>query len=230
MTEDAEPTLGAAHATLREQVTDHLRAQIASGTIRPDTRLVEQELADRLGVSRVPVREALRKLETEGLVSRLPRRGVVVSSMTRADLDNLFDVREALEVQAARLATQRARPEELEELAEVVRRANEALSQDDTEAFVEMNDRFHDLVIAMAHNPVLRQVLEPLQGRLRWILRQNRNPELVCREHEDLCEAIASGKPARAVKVATTHVRTSREMAVSTLFLHEQDAASGRAG
>lgn len=218
MSENAEPLLGSLHSSLAEQVARHIRGEIVSGTLRPDSRLVEQDLADRLGVSRVPVREALRRLETEGFITRLPRRGVVVASMTQEDLDDLFDVREVLEVQAVRLATQRARPEEIQELGDIVARCRVALEEGDSEEFAALNGAFHDLIIEMAHNRVLSSLLAPLHGRLQWILRQNDDPELVCREHEQLFEAIAGGKIRPAVKSATEHVRTSRELATTILF------------
>lgn len=223
----ADAMIGALHSSLAEQVAQRIRGQIADGSLRPDTRLVEQDLADSLGVSRVPVREALRRLETEGFVTRLPRRGVVVASMTRTDVEDLFDVREALEVQAVRLATRRATPEEVAELGAVVARGRDALERGDLTEVAAMNGLFHDLVVQMAHNRVLSSMMEPLHGRLQWILRQNDDPDLVCREHEELQRAIADGKVRHAATCATEHVRTSRALALSLLFRGDGETPAG---
>ena len=203
---------------LRDQVTDHIRSQIVSGDFEPGARLIERELAEQLGVSRVPVREALRRLESEGFVTVVPRRGVVVRPLTRDDLEDLFDVREALEVQAVRLATRRGSAEELAELERAVAEGVEALALGDQPRIEASNKAFHDIVVQMAHNELLTGLLEPLQGRLSWLLRQNADPALLCREHEQMYAAIAARRVAPAGRLAAQHVHTSRALAMSLLF------------
>jgi len=212
------PPLGQLHAPLTDQVTDQIRAEIIEGSLPPASRLVERDLAARLAVSRVPVREALQRLETEGFVTRLPRRGVVVSTVTEQDLRNIFDVREGLEVQAVRLAAQRATAQQVEHMQQALARARRALSAGDIPTFNAMNEAFHDLVTAAAQNPVLTAVLEPLQGRLHWLLRQNDEPDLMRREHEAMLAAIKKRDVERAATLAAKHVQTSRTLATEVLF------------
>ena len=120
--------LGMLHIPLRDQVRDELRRRIADGRLQPGSKMVERELAEEFGVSRVPVREALRTLETEGFVQVVPRKGVVVRHLSRRDVEELFDVREALEFLATRLATEKATNEELAALRHILAEGEEALA------------------------------------------------------------------------------------------------------
>ncbi|MBO9521541.1 MAG: GntR family transcriptional regulator [Nocardioidaceae bacterium] len=213
--------LGSAHRPLREQVADVLRERIISGELNPGARLVERTLADQLGVSRVPVRDALNLLKGEGFVTEVPRKGVVVTELSRHDAVELFDVREALEVLAVRLATARATREELDELGEVMAEAATALRAEDVSALGRCNQAFHDRITAIAHNDLLASMLEPLEGRLHWLLRQNDQPELLHREHVALYRAIASGDAEKAESLALAHVRTSRRICLDLLYADE---------
>lgn len=211
-------TRDAGGATLRDQVADRLRSQIGAGALAPGARLVERELAQELGVSRVPVREALRRLESEGLVTVQPRRGVVVRSLTPGDLEDLFDVRLALEAQAARLAALRADADQVAALDQIVSQSRRAMREGDRAALAVANTAFHDAVVEAAHNPLLSSMLEPLQGRLRWLFQQNDDPSLLCREHEQILDAIAARRVDDAGRLAIAHVRTSRDLAFRLLF------------
>ena len=211
------PTIGAAHLPLRDQVRNLLRDRIVAGELAPGTRIIEREVAAEFGVSRIPIREGLRALESEGFVSVVPRRGLVVSSLSRHDLDELFDVREALEVLSVRRATERAQPEELDTLRSVLEQARTALEESDRARTGRCNQQFHDTIILMAHNDLLAGILKPLEGRLHWLLRQNEDPERLYQEHEQIYMAIASGDPEAAARVALAHVVTSREICLELL-------------
>lgn len=212
------PPLGVTHAPLRDRVTDELRRMIVEGAYQPGTRLVELELAEHFGVSRVPVREALRRLESEGFVTVLPRRGALVRAMERADLEELFEVREALEVQAIRLATARATPEDLGALEHTILDAERALGRKGRRHLDDANQAFHDVIVEMAHNSLLSSLLEPLQGRLHWMLRQHENPEAYLHEHRGIYEAIAAGQVEEAGRLGLAHVHTSRRLIMGQLF------------
>lgn len=215
---DLLPALGSAHRSLRDQVADVVRERIVGGDLPPGTRLVERVLAEGLGVSRVPVRDALNLLKGEGFVTQEPRRGVVVARLLRKDIEELFDVRLALEVLAVRLATERATPDELKALKKALSRSAKALKANDTATLGHTNQAFHDAITAMAHNDLLISLLEPLEGRLHWLLRQNNNPRPLHREHVALYESIASGDSDLAGRVAAQHVRTSRELCLQRLY------------
>lgn len=205
---------------LRDRVRDALRTRIGEGLLRPGDRLFEQDLATEFGVSRVPVREAIRMLQSEGLVDVLPRRrGVFVRSLDRRQVEELFDVREALECLAAQLAAQQSLGEEaVDRLGEQTRRARAAFDESDVETMSTANAGFHDELVALSGNELLATLLEPLHGRLQWLFRLNLEPERVCEEHEELHGAITAGDAERSVEVARRHVRSSRRMVLDRML------------
>ncbi|MCZ2403688.1 GntR family transcriptional regulator [Paenarthrobacter sp. Z7-10] len=207
---------------LREIVRDKIRQRIYSGQYAPGGRLIERDLADEFDVSRLPVREALRMLREEGLVAERSTRGLVVRELTRADVEELFDVREALEAMSCRLAAQRATDTDLLALKRLLEEAKDATGRQDAGAAREANGRFHDEIPRMAHNELLRNILEPLHGRLQWLFRQTDDLELLCSEHEQLLDAIASGDTELAARAAEQHVRSSRHRTLHALFQQAQ--------
>lgn len=214
-----EPGAGS-RPPLRDQVHDTLHARISDGRLRPGERLFEQDIAAELGISRVPVREAIRMLQSEGLVEVQPRRrGVFVRSLGRRQVEELFDVREALEVLAARLAAERAHSDAVTRMGKLAAEAREAWESDDVETMSRANSAFHDELVLLSDNELLASMLEPLQGRLAWLYRLNREPGRVCTEHEELHAAIAEGNAERAAEVAQRHVRSSRIMVLDRIIL-----------
>jgi DNA-binding GntR family transcriptional regulator len=203
---------------IRERVLSSLRQEIIAGRLLPGDRLVERELAERFGVSRVPVREAIRALVAEGFVHFETPRRTVVRRLTPNDVKELFELREALEVYAAGLAAARATPQDLAEVEELLDQAAGATEAGDAETITDVNSRLHDRIVAMARNGLLIEALEPVAGRLRWMTRRNEEwPQLLV-EHRELYEAIASGDPERARAHALAHVRTNYESTVRQLF------------
>jgi DNA-binding GntR family transcriptional regulator len=205
-------------AAVRERVRLQLRERIVSGLLPPGARLVERELAQELGVSRVPVREAIRTLTAEGFVVASSPRRVVVKELTPKDVDELFELREALEVFAAGLAAERATPQGLLELEQLLAQAARATGERAAETITELNTRFHDRILALADNQLLAAALEPLEGRLRWLTRQNDHWDELLDEHRRLLAAIASGDPAQARAQALEHVRINRRVTRELLF------------
>jgi DNA-binding GntR family transcriptional regulator len=203
---------------VRERVLAALREDIIAGRLRPGDRLVERELAERFGVSRVPVREAIRALVAEGFVHFETPRRTLVRRLTPADVKELFELREALEVYAAGLAASRATDEALAELRELLRSAARATEAGDAEAITDINTRFHDRILATAGNSLLISVMEPVDGRLRWLTRQNEEWPQLLTEHRELYDAIASGDPDRARAHALRHVQANYRSTVRHLF------------
>ena len=218
--------LGMLHIPLRDRVRDELRRRIADGRLQPGSKMVERELAEEFGVSRVPVREALRTLETEGFVQVVPRKGVVVRHLSRRDVEELFDVREALEFLATRLATEKATNEELATLRHVLADGEAALARGDAAGAQESNEAFHDSIVRFAHNDLLAGLLEPLQGRLHWLFRQNEDVAELLHEHEGLFAAMASRDSEHAATLALEHVRVNRQIALRILFGAGDDEAA----
>ncbi|TGN79580.1 GntR family transcriptional regulator [Streptomyces bauhiniae] len=211
--------------SVRERVLAALRQDIIAGRLGPGDRLVERELADRYGVSRVPVREAIRALVGEGFVLFESARRAVVRRLTPDDVRELFELREALEVYAAGLAASRATPEALEELRALLTEAATATEAGEAEVITDVNTRFHDRILAMAGNGLLISVMEPVDGRLRWLTRRNAEWPQLLTEHHDLYDAIASGDPNRARAHALAHVRANYRSTVRHLFGEESAEA-----
>lgn len=200
---------------LGEQVRRALQSRIAEGRLQPEDRIYEQELAAEFGISRVPVREAIRRLQGDGLVEiRDRRRGVFVRALGRRQAEELFDVRESLEGLAAGLAAERGSPEAIARAGALVAEARRSLQAGDLGVMAEANSAFHDQLVALADHELLASVLEPLHGRLAYLFRLNQEPERVCTEHEQLHAAIAAGDAARATELARQHVLSSRRMVI----------------
>lgn len=201
---DTRPPLAEA-----ERVTRQLRDQIVDGDRPPGSRLVERELAAALGVSRVPVREALQTLAAEGLVTPRPRSWAVVRTFTDADLLDLVEVRSAIEVLTVRLAAERRTPHQLRALTDALGRETRAAHDGDaTEARRAAAD-FHEVVSTMAGNTVLDEISALTSSRMRWMLGQHDDLGAMAAEHAALLDAISDGDVERADALARDHLQTS---------------------
>jgi len=187
---------------------DQLLAAIDSGELPPGSRLRESQLAERFGISRTPVREALRRLEAQGLVAHEPHRGVVVAQLDYDQLGELYAVREVLEGTAARLAARHASPEEIEILRDLA--ATHAAMVDDPQALAEANKRFHRQINRACHNRYLNAMLENMRVNLALLsgttftLAERRR--VVAEEHAGIVEAIAEGDEEKAETLARRHI------------------------
>jgi DNA-binding GntR family transcriptional regulator len=197
-----------------------LRAAIQEGSIQPGERLREVELAERLGVSRTPVREALKRLEAEGLVALAPRRGLVVAQLDQQQVHELYALREVLEGAAAAFAARHASEYEIEALQDLVRRHEEAGRS--TEQLVEINRHFHQTIYRAARNRYLLEALSSLQGSLA-LLRETTysaagRPAAALGEHREIARAIRWRDAASAEEVARRHIRNAEQARLALLF------------
>ena len=205
-------TIGRAHQPLRSMVRDEVRRLVITGELAPGTRIVEDRLAERLGVSRNPVREALQALAGEGFVDLLPRRGAVVAQVTAEEAEDLFDVRGALEPLAARLAARHADAAGVERLGAVLALARQATDDGDLDLLASYNTDFHSTVVDLSRNDYLGMLVAPMARRVQWVFRTNaatRAPHSWT-EHEELLHAIAVGDEDYAEAVARAHVAAAR--------------------
>ncbi|WP_372346259.1 GntR family transcriptional regulator [Streptomyces sp. KL116D] len=207
----AQPA-GAARGSLRDRAYDTLRRRILEAELQPGERLVERDLAAELDVSRIPLREALRRLEADGLVLLVPHRGALVAPFTPADVRDLFDVRESLESLAARLAAERSDAAGLARLRARLDAARAATRDQDRAAIAAANAGFHTDIVELAANPLLTSMMRPLEARTHWLFRltAQRDPARQCAEHEELYAAIAAGDADRAAALALDHVSDGR--------------------
>ncbi|MFB9434933.1 GntR family transcriptional regulator [Streptomyces showdoensis] len=203
---------------LRDQVCEGLRDRIITGRLKPGDRLVERDVAEDFGVSRVPVREAIRILIGEGFLQTVSQRRIVVRELTRQDVENLFDMREALEVLAVRRASERRTLAELDVLARLLARARAATDSGGPEELSRANAAFHGQIVRMSRNELLVTALESLEGRLRWLFQQVDDPGPLWEEHRLLYEAVAAADADAAAEHALHHVRHYRAVAMRLLF------------
>lgn len=151
---------------LGRQVYERLKKAIVSGDIRPGSRVVESRLGLALGISRTPVREALHKLEREGLLERGAAGGFFVSDLARSDIEETFGIRTVLESYAARLAAIHHVPDDLEPLEEKVSQYQRCLERGETEALLAINTEFHDMLYALSRSPRLIKMIEDLKDQI----------------------------------------------------------------
>jgi DNA-binding GntR family transcriptional regulator len=203
--------LGQEHKPLRTLVLDELREQIISGELEQGSRIVEDQVARELGVSRNPVREALRVLEAEGLVEMNARRGAAVAAVSDSDVEHVFEMREAFESFAARLAARRVTPAARQILAAELAEATAAVRGGNPAALTHHNTRFHATVYQLGDNKYLLHVMEVIGGRIEWIFRQNavsRGPGSL-EEHAAIVQAISDGDEDLAASLAAQHVQAA---------------------
>jgi DNA-binding GntR family transcriptional regulator len=204
--------------SLADVARDHIRQRITSGALPPGTRLKERDLTEELGISRIPIREALRELVNEGFVSILPRRGATVTALEPDDLREIVEVREALESHVAALAVRHGSDAEVAALEGIVARAELAQRQGDSEAVNGANQAFHDALMSMSHNTLVVGMLQPLSSRINWLLRQHADDLQICEEHSAIAAAVAARDAEAARQLAAEHVLTSRRLAYDVLF------------
>jgi len=210
-------TIGADHIALREQVLAELRRRIVDGEYHEGERLTETRLADDFGVSRNPVREALRVVEAEGFVQILPRRGAVVATLDETAVRDLFAVREQLETLAARLAAERATPAGIATLRRLVEEANDATKAEDFDRVAELNSAFHRAVIEVSGNRWLLSISAAMYHHVHWVFRvgaAQRAPHS-WEEHIRLVDAIAAGDREAATTAARLHVEAAARAALN---------------
>jgi DNA-binding GntR family transcriptional regulator len=196
--------------SLRDDVTETLRAWIAAGDLAPGTRVVERQVAEQLGVSRVPVREALRVLEREGFVEERATRGMVVRRLDDDDIAMLFAVRESLEALLSRRLVAVLDDAGLAALDDVIAVAAEHQHAGRTAEAISANADFHAMLVDLAGSRVLSQVIEPIAGRMAWLLNQHSEPTTMIAEHRVILDALRSRDADRAAESFQQHLANSR--------------------
>jgi DNA-binding GntR family transcriptional regulator len=201
-------TLGSSHRTLREAVVDELRGMITRGELKPGDRLVEDHLADQLGVSRNPVREAIRALESTGLVEVRPRKGAYVSSFDLEDVRKLLQLRALLEAYAAELAASGGDQAGLDRLTAVLEEGRRASEGDDLVRAAECHREFHVAIEQMTHHPYLAQTVGPLrhQTELVFSVLASQRGRMSWDEHQRIRDAIAAGDVPAARAATFAHM------------------------
>ncbi|HKU32009.1 GntR family transcriptional regulator [Arthrobacter sp. NyZ413] len=194
-------------------VYEWIRERIIDGTLPPGERIREREVAEKLQVSRVPVREALPQLESEGYITTTPRRGAVVTHVTLRAATELFDVRSSLEVLAARLAAEAcSKGASADRLREVLSEALQATEADEAVHIADVNSRLHEEILALSGNSLLQKLMTPVNGHVRRLfhIAADRDQHELHREHIAIVEAILRGQGDLAAALSYAHVEQSR--------------------
>ena len=216
-TDDGVTTIGGRHRGLRDQVLTEIRRRIVNGDYPPGERLTEERLAVDFGVSRNPVREALRVIEAEGFVTMTPRRGAVVSTPDVETISDLFAVRASIEATAARIAAERASAADIADLRSLLDAARKATDEADFSRVAQLNNDFHTRVIAITGNRWLVSISDALYLHVHWIFRlgaADRAPHSWV-EHIRSVDAIEAGDPDRAEAEARAHLHAAAIAAVA---------------
>jgi DNA-binding GntR family transcriptional regulator len=209
--------------TTADAIFDRLYNDIVSLRMRPGMALQEKRIAEEFGVSRTPVRETFKQLQTEGLVEIRPRVGTFVTTPSRREITELFEMKELLEGAAARLLAQRGRVPEVELLEENLRQADQAVAADDKARYAELVEEFHNLLIAGADNNKLEAHYRTLMNQLAYArlvntsLSQPGRPLQSDREHHHVLDLIVAKDGDSAERVMREHVRASRQALLAGL-------------
>ena len=206
---------------LRDVVFNTLRQAILRGELKPGERLMEIQLANKLGVSRTPIREAIRKLELEGLVLMIPRRGAEVAEITEKSLRDVLEVRSALEELAVDLACERITEDDIEKLREAAKEFEEVSKGDDVTALAEADVRFHDIIYFATENQRLIQLLYNLREqmyryRVEYLKREEVRASLFA-EHEHIIECIVQRDKVAAKQAISTHIDNQMNAVADTI-------------
>jgi DNA-binding GntR family transcriptional regulator len=195
---------------LSDRIRNALTDEIASGTLSAGAALEEQQLADRFGASRTPVREALRQLVVSGLVEVRGRRGLVVARMTSERIMDMFEASAEVEAMCVRLATYRMTPLERSHLMELHQASLKMVEANDVDAYDAFNREFHECIYRATHNSFLAEQAQDVRSRLsafrRTQLRQGDRIRRSREEHESIMQAIAEGDGETAVRRMRAHM------------------------
>jgi DNA-binding GntR family transcriptional regulator len=214
-----------ASASLTERAAEAIKARILSGELLPGSNHLENELAELLGISRTPVREALLMLEAQGLVEIIPRRGVRIVPLSSQDMEEIYEILAELEpLAAAKAAAKGLSEHQLATLAECLDRMEAALEADDRKSWAEADDLFHRRLIMLSGNRRLQQTVQTFSDQVRrarlLTLHIRPAPHRSNEDHRALFDAIAEGDAERAARIHREHRMMACKLMVSLLAKH----------
>jgi len=205
---------------LRDVVFENLRGAIVEGKLKPGQRLMEVQLAEQLGVSRTPVREAIRKLELEGLVVMLPRKGAYVANMSLKDVIDVLEIRASLEGLAASLSAERITDEDINTLETIVEEFENNVDESNVEALLKKDVEFHECIFKSTNNEKLHQLINSLweqvyRFRVTYVSDYDSTVNIV-EEHKMILDAIKRGDSEMAKKYAMEHIQKAENFIIES--------------
>ncbi len=219
---------------LRDVVFQTLRQAILRGTLQPGERLMEIHLAQKLGVSRTPVREAIRMLELEGLVDMVPRRGAVVAEITKSDLEDVLEVRAALEELAVKKACQNMTKEQIVQLKQAAKKFADCLKREDLMASAQADVDFHEIICEATGNRRLIQILNNIREQIYRYrlenLKDKSSHENLVEEHRIICQALEERSEEKASQAIRVHIEQQRKSIIESLHMEKQENSGNPQG
>ena len=210
-----------AYLPLRDVVFNTLREAILKGELKPGERLMELQLASKLGVSRTPIREAIRMLEQEGLAVTMPRKGAEVAKMTLKDMEDVLEVREALDELAAKIACKKISDEQLANLKTIKDEFKRSMDSGDVKKIAEEDVKFHDAIYEATNNAKLVSMMNNIREQMyRYrveYLKEEQTRNLLVSEHEELVKAIREGDVQKAQDISFHHLENQRMAIIRTI-------------
>jgi DNA-binding GntR family transcriptional regulator len=190
------------HQTLREKILETIRDAILKGNMKPGERVSEPELAERFGISRTPIREAFRQLESEGYLQVIPRKGAVVASLSERDVEEFYAIKIILEGFAARMAAENLTSKDIERLESINQRLQQIAAEGDVKTFFRVHNEFHEVFIKAAGNDKLFEMITQLVMRFKRLrlasLSQPGRMEISVEEHRNMIQAFKNHDGDRA--------------------------------
>lgn len=206
---------------LRDVVFNTLRQAILTGELKPGERLMEIHLADKLGVSRTPIREAIRKLELEGLVTMIPRKGAEVARITEKSMNDVLEVRRAMDALCAELACERITDEETEQLRQACVAFEMAVKTRDVKKIAQADVELHDIIVKATGNQRLVQLINNLSEqmyryRFEYIKDTSQHQRLI-EEHRVIYESILKKDRETASQAARVHIDNQKKAIIAQI-------------
>ncbi len=201
--------------SLTSIIFEKIREDILNGMYNPGEKIVEAKLADELGVSRTPVREALKQLELDGLVENIPNRGVIVKGVTAQDIMDIYTIRETIEAIAAKWSVERMSQEDLDSLKEIYELMEFYTFKKDVDKIFELNTKFHELIYSATNSRFLEHVLRDFQLFIKSTryesLKTEGRMEHTLNEHKEILDAFIERDQDKAVEKIIEHISHSKE-------------------
>ena len=203
------------YLSLKDRVYQNIKSQIIIGTLKPGTRLREEELSKAMNISRAPIREAFNRLEKEGFVTIIPRKGAAVSKITAQSIEDIFEIRESLESLAVKKSIGKISIEKLEKVGDGFKKfINKPTDAENCIHYLALDKKFHDLLSQNCGNKKLIELLANLQEQIHWL----RNISLKritfagsVREHLAIIEALKSNNEKLIIKALLQHLERAKE-------------------
>lgn len=210
---------------IRDSVFLTLRNAILEGKLQPGERLVERDIAEKLGISRTPVRESIRKLELERLVTHIPRKGVVVTGFSKADVMEIMEIRKALEGLICGIAATRIKPKDLERLEAMLKQIQDEHAKGNQKKVNQLHDRFHEIIYRAAESPRVYELLNNMREYINRFAqigytKPGRTEEALI-EHDQMVHALRNHDTREAEEASKRHVDKSSAAYMEIMSMQE---------